>query len=345
MDQENQQKDKDADCNAKPEVHTRRASHKENQNQDWESWGKGLIQQLAVESFKEQRRARRWKIFFRLILVVYIGIFLIMFPSCSQTEHEDLLLNKNSSHTAIIDIQGVIAEGMEASADRIIPALREAFENKNSVAIVLKINSPGGSPVQSGYVYDEIIRLKHQYPDKKIYSLITEQCTSGAYYIASATDMIYANRASLVGSIGVRMGGFGYTEAMKKIGVERRVIASGENKLFMDPYSEHTEEAESHAQKLVQEIHQQFVESVKKGRGVRLKETPSLFSGLVWTGTDSVELGLIDGLADIRRLCEEVIRQPARADYTRRGNWLEQMVGQLAIISQASIKWGGSALD
>lgn len=298
---------------------------------EWERWGRQLTQDMIERSLKDQRRSSVLRWIVRGVLLVYLGVVLILMSTCNGMGTHPDVLSKNSTHVAVIEIRGEISEGGPVDAEWVIPSLREAFKNKNSRAIVLSINSPGGSPVQSSYIYDEIIRLRQQYPDKKVYAVITEQCASGGYYIAAAANEIYANRASLIGSIGVRMGGFSYVDVMKKLGIERRVITSADQKLFMDPYSPQTRDSRTHAQHLVDEIHQQFVDAVKRGRGSRLSDSPLLFSGLIWTGPESIELGLIDGLGDIYYVTETVLGVPERVKYSPPRGWLDELMDQISL--------------
>ncbi|MBK9130732.1 MAG: signal peptide peptidase SppA [Gammaproteobacteria bacterium] len=276
-----------------------------------ETWARGVLEKLVQSTLKEQRSARRWGIFFKLAFLGYLLLILYTYWP-GQFVDENLA----GRHTALIDIDGVIADDRDASADYIIDSLREAFENKNAAAIVLRINSPGGSPVQAGYINDEIARLRVQHPDKKVYAVITDICASGGYYIAAGADEIYADKASIVGSIGVLMDGFGFVNTLDKLGVERRLITAGDHKGFLDPFSPLKPDDEQHIRAMLAEIHQQFIDTVKKGRGNRLKDDPSLFSGLVWTGEDSLKLGLIDGLGSTSYVAREVIGAEEIVDYT-----------------------------
>lgn len=276
-----------------------------------EAWARGVLEKLVQSTLKEQRSARRWGIFFKLAFLGYLLLILYTYWP-GQFVDESLA----GRHTALINIDGVIADDRDASADYIIESLREAFENRNAAAIVLRINSPGGSPVQAGYINDEIARLRGKHSDKKVYAVITDICASGGYYIAAGADEIYADKASIVGSIGVLMDGFGFVNTLDKLGVERRLITAGEHKGFMDPFSPLNPDDEQHIRSMLTEIHQQFIDTVKKGRGDRLKDDPSLFSGLVWTGEDSLKLGLIDGLGSTSYVAREVIGAEDIVDYT-----------------------------
>lgn len=288
------------------------------------TWERKLIERLALESVAEQRRRRRWSIFFRLIGFAYLGMLafaLIDWSSLfSQAEHR--------KHTALVEMTGVIAPNGEVSAERIISSLQSAFDDGNTQGVILKINSPGGSPVQSGIINDEIHRLRAMYPDKPIYAVVEDICASGGYYVAVATDRIYVDKASIVGSIGVLMDGFGFTGLMDKVGVERRLLTAGENKGFLDPFSPQDERQKEHARELLGDVHQQFIDVVRKGRGDRLKESPDLFSGLMPTGSRSIELGLADDLGSVEYVAREVVKAGDIVDFTQRQNIAERFAKQ-----------------
>ncbi len=277
-------------------------------------WERKLVENLATDALKEQRRRRRWGIFFKLIGVTYFGALIWLMWSGRNLDGTI----DGSPHTAVIEIEGVIAANGQASAERINAALREAFKNKGAKAIVLKINSPGGSPVQAGQIYDEIKRLRALNKDTPVYAVVEELCASGGYYVASAADKIYVDKASLVGSIGVIMDSFGFTGAMEKVGVERRALTAGENKAFLDPFQPAVPAQVEYAKSMLSEIHNQFIDAVRKGRGKRLHETPEMFSGLVWTGAKSVELGLTDAIGDVRSVARDVVKAETLRDYTER---------------------------
>jgi len=283
-----------------------------NMNEHEPDWEKKIITKLAESSLHEQKRARRWSIFFKLLTFGYLITLLVLFSD------SDMAANKlTSKHTALIDLSGLIAEGEKASSDNIVTALRDAFEDKNNVGVILRINSPGGTPVQAGYIYDEIIRLREKYPDTPLYAVISDMCASGGYYVAAAADKIYADKASIVGSIGVRMDNFGFVEAMKKLGVERRTLTAGKNKALLDHFMPVDEEVNKHMSAMLHSIHQQFIGAVKKGRGDRLKEdVEGLFSGLIWTGEQSLEIGLIDELASSGYVAREVIGEEEIVNFT-----------------------------
>ncbi len=276
------------------------------------SWERKIVTQLAESSLKEQRRSRRWGIFFKLLTFIYIGAIVFIFGDATLSE-----IKLDEKHTALVELNGVIADDKEASADTIVTALRDAFENENSAGVILRINSPGGSPVQSGYIYDEILRLREEYPDTPLYAVITDICASGGYYIAAAADKIYADKASIVGSIGVRMDNFGFVDAMNKLGVERRTLTAGKNKALLDPFLPIDEKTTAHMQVMLSEIHQQFIEAVKEGRGDRLDNSvEGLFSGLIWTGEAAVNIGLVDELASSSHVAREVIGEETIVNYT-----------------------------
>jgi protease-4 len=288
---------------------------------DNDNWERNVIEKLALAAIKEQRRARQWGVLFKLLTLAFL--FLVFFAAMGWFKVKDGLVSNR--HTAMVDIHGVIALDARASAENVIAGLRAAFEDKSTQGVILRINSPGGSPVQAGQINDEILRLKAKYPKIPLYAVVEEICASGAYYIASAADRIYVDKASLVGSIGVLMDGFGFTEAMNKVGVERRLLKAGENKGFLDSFSPMTAKQKEYAQQILDEIHQQFIGVVKKGRGTRLKETPELFSGLVWNGQKSIEMGLADSLGSVDYVAREIIKATDIVDFTQEENFGERL--------------------
>jgi protease-4 len=284
------------------------------------SWERSTLEKLAFASLHEQRLARRWRNGVRL---AWLGFFIaLMMVGLNQTGNSQ---NVSTSHTAVVEIKGEIASGSEASSELIVAALRAAFEDVGAQAVVLLINSPGGSPVQAGIINDEIRRLKLLHK-KPVYSVVEESCASAAYYIAVAADQIFVDKASVVGSIGVLMDGFGFTGLMDKLGIERRLMTAGENKGFLDPFSPQTEKQREYAQAMLDQIHQQFIDVVKTGRGNRLKETPQTFSGLFWSGQQAIELGLADHLGSLDFVAREVVKAEEIIDYTRRDNVAERLV-------------------
>jgi protease-4 len=286
---------------------------------DGSNWERGVIEKLALEALREQRRARRWGIFFKALTFAYLTFLLILFLDLRQG---DAFAGK---HTALVDVEGVIDAKGGASADNVNSALLRAFKDKNTQGVILRVNSPGGSPVQAGLIYDEIRRLRELYPSIPMYAVVEDVCASGGYYIAAAADRIYVDKASLIGSIGVLMDQFGFVDSMEKLGVERRVLSAGENKAFLDPFSPLEPRHVEHAKALLGEIHQQFIEVVRKGRGKRLKESPELFSGLIWSGAKSVELGLTDALGSVDYVAREVIKAEQVVDYTQKDNLAERL--------------------
>lgn len=279
-----------------------------------------MLEKIAFEGLKEQRARRRWGIFFRLLGFVYAGILIWSLMGWSDTGAVD-----GGRHTALIQMNGVIQAKGEADADSVVGALQSAFDDKNTAAVILRINSPGGSPVQAGVIYDEIRRLRAKYPEVKLHVVVEDVCASGGYYVAAAADSIYVDKASIVGSIGVLMDGFGFTEAMQKLGVERRLLTAGENKGFLDPFSPLEGTQKAFAQEMLGEIHAQFIDAVRKGRGKRLKETPDMFSGLMWTGAKSVQLGLADGFGTVESVARDVVKVENIRDYTVKQNFAERL--------------------
>ena len=281
-----------------------------------------LVNRIAREFLAEQRRARRWNIAFRVFFALIVSIFLAVYL-IGKTDISPATL-KTGKHTALIDIQGIIAPGEQARADYVTASLRAAYEDGNTAGIIIRINSPGGSPVQAGHVNDEINRLKNEYPDIPVFAVIGDLCASGGYYIAVAADRIYADKASLVGSIGVKSAGFGFVDALNKLGIERRIYHAGEHKAFLDPFSPQRGEDLEHLEQLLNDIYQQFVETVRKGRGERLSNDERIFSGLVWTGEQSIELGLVDELGNTDYVAREVIGAEDIVDFTYQDTLLDQ---------------------
>ena len=286
-----------------------------------EQWASRVLEQLATEGLREQRRTRRWGIFFKLVglALVFVILFGVM-GSWNATQRVCL-----DQCTALIELEGEIASSGRASADNMITGLQAAFKNKGTKGVVLKVNSPGGSPVQAGQINDEIRRLRAQYPDTPLYAVVDEICASGGYYVAVAADRIFVDKASLIGSIGVVIDGFGFVGAMDKLGIERRVLTAGENKAFLDPFSPLSPKQQQYASQMLGEIHQQFIAAVRQGRGARLKESPEIFSGLVWNGTRSVELGLADALGSVGYVAREIIKAEEIVDFTPQENIAERV--------------------
>ncbi|MDQ2696593.1 MAG: S49 family peptidase [Pseudomonadota bacterium] len=287
-----------------------------------EGWAQDLIARVAFANLLEQRRARRWGLFFKFLIFVYLFTLLVLyFPGDWDKK---AVIGKR--HTALVSVEGLIAPDAEASAENVIEGLRAAVEDGNTAGVVLHINSPGGSPVQAGEIYDEILRLRKDHPDTPIYAVVADICASGGYYVAAAADRIFANRASIVGSIGVRADSFGFVEAMDKLGIERRLYTAGEHKAFLDPFTPPQPEDVRHLQGMLADIHGQFIAAVRSGRGERLRESPELYSGLIWTGEKSLGLGLVDELGSVRHVAEEVIGAREVVDYTRRPRFFEEFL-------------------
>lgn len=276
------------------------------------NWERAVLEKLALAALKEQRAARQWSIFFRLIFLG--GIMLLIAVAMGWLEGTDGI--PSGKHTAVVELTGVIEADGRASAENVIAGLQAAFKDKDTQGVIVRINSPGGSPVQAGQINDEMRRLKGKYPNTPLYAVVEDICASGGYYVAVAADRIYVDKASMVGSIGVIMDSFGFVETLQKLGVERRVITAGENKAFLDPFSPLSETHKQYAQQMLDEIHKQFIEVVKAGRGVRLKQAPELFSGLVWNGSKSIEMGLTDALGSVDTVARDVIKAEELVDYT-----------------------------
>ncbi len=286
------------------------------------AWERSFIEKWMHDSLAEQRAARRWKYGMRLAwLLFFAGLIWLGMDRSGSMHNTDV----SRPHTAVVEIKGEIASGADASAEAVITSMRSAFEDEGALAVVLLINSPGGSPVQAGIMNDEIRRLKALHK-KPVYVVVEETCASAAYYIAVAADQIFVDKASIVGSIGVLMDGFGFTGLMEKLGVERRLMTAGQNKGFLDPFSPQTEKQKEFAQSMLNQIHQQFIGAVKDGRGDRLQETPETFSGLFWTGDQAVKMGLADHLGNLDYVAREVVKAPEIIDYTRRENVAERLV-------------------
>lgn len=297
-------------------------------------WERELLEKLASASIKEQRRSRRWGIFFKLLTFAYLITLLVLWAPGLIPEDA---MKAVGEHTAVVDVRGVIADDSEASADNVIAGLRSAFKDDKTKGVILRINSPGGSPVQSGYINDEIQRLKKKYPDIPIYAVITDIGASGGYYVAVAADKIYVDKASIVGSIGVIMGAFGFDKTMEKLGIERRLMTAGEHKAIMDPFSPVKPEEAEHIQGMLDQIHQQFIQAVKEGRGDRLKGGDKIFSGLFWSGEQSVNLGLADGIGSSSYVARELIGAEKLVDFTPPEGLIERLAKRIGAGAAAFI--------
>ncbi|WP_092389610.1 signal peptide peptidase SppA [Halopseudomonas salegens] len=292
--------------------------------EDAKAWT--LLENTLQASLQEQRRTRRWGIFFKSLTFLYLFVAIMLF---SPLGNMDAASTSTGPHTAVIEVRGLIADQQEASADNLITSLRRAFDDENTRGIVMRINSPGGSPVQSGYIYDEIRRLRKEHPDTPVYAVITDLGASGAYYIAAAADEIYADRSSLVGSIGVTAAGFGFVGTLDKLGIERRTYTSGEHKAFLDPFQPERQDERQFWENVLENTHQQFIDRVKEGRGDRLADNEDLFTGLIWNGEQALELGLVDGLGSTSMVARDVIGVENTTDFTYRESPFERFTRQL----------------
>jgi len=304
------------------------------------NWERQTIEKLAFSAIKEQRRSRMWGILFKSLTFIYL--FALLFIAMDWVGSSSAA---KVDHTALIDIQGVIGSGQEVSADSVVSSLQAAFENKRTKGLILRINSPGGSPVQSGIINDEIKRLRKLHPEVPVYAVVEDVCASGGYYIAAAADKIYVDKASIIGSIGVLMDGFGFTGTMEKLGVERRLLTAGENKAILDPFSPPNEKHQEFAQAMLDEVHQQFIDIVREGRGDRLKETSETFSGLFWSGETSIKMGLADELGSSEYVAREVIKQEKIVDFTVREDFASRFAKRLGASLANQVSIGGFRLQ
>ncbi len=309
--------------NLNPQVH-----HKSTENKAWQQ---SVLEKLASSALREQTIARRWNIFFKALFFIYL--FVLLFYGFGLIGHNK---TATGNHTALIDINGVIEAGGEVNADSVISSLQEAYDNVGTKGIIFRINSPGGSPVQAGIINDEIRRQKKLHPSIPVYAVVEDICASGGYYIAVATDKIYVDKGSIIGSIGVLMDGYGFTEVMKKVGVERRLMTAGENKAMLDPFSPVNPKHQEFAQTMLNEIHEQFKAVVRQGRGARLKETPEVFSGLFWSGEQGIKLGLADALGSADYVAREIIKEENMVDFTYQDDFASRIAKRIgASISQS----------
>jgi len=286
-----------------------------------QQWERSVLERVALASVVEQRRSRRWGIFFKLSFLLYI----IVVGGVALSPMSANKLHTLGSHTAVVDITGIIMSGAEANAEDIIKSMNNAVSDPNTKGLILRFNSPGGSPVQSSYVYQAVKDIKGNNPSLPIYAVVEDLCASGGYYIAAAADKIFVNQSSIVGSIGVVMNGFGFTDAMGRLGIERRLYTAGSHKGFLDPFSKVDKAERRHVQTMLDDIHHEFIDAVKQGRGDRLKETPDLFSGLVWAGSESVRLGLTDGIGDVRSVAKNEIGEEKLVDFTVQKPFFEKL--------------------
>lgn len=301
------------------------------EDQDWQ---RKLVERLASDALIERRRTRRWGIFFKLLTFAYLG--LLLYLVLPQDWSEKAMGAKE--HTALVELKGVIAPGEKASADKVVSGLRKAFEDDNTKAVILRINSPGGSPVQSSDIHKEVIRLRAKYPDTPLYAVVSDVCASGGYYVASAADKIYVNESSIVGSIGVMMNGFGFVDALQELGVERRLLTAGEHKGILDPFSPVDEFETRHARELLDGLHRTFIEAVKSGRGDRLKAADDeLFNGLFWSGEESIRLGLADEIGNASYVAREVVGAEDLVSFTAKDDPLERLADRLGAAAGVAI--------
>jgi protease IV len=290
-----------------------------------QNWERNVLENVLLASIAEQRKARRWGIFFKSLIFAYLFmIFIVVVEPFSPTS-----IAKGKVHTAVVNVIGTISEGSDSDADQIIKGLRAAAEDKGTKGIILHMNTPGGTPVQAAYVYDEIKRIKRQKPDLPIYAVVSDMCASGGYYIAAAADKIFVSQASLIGSIGVIMNGFGFVDAMNKLGIERRLLIAGTHKAILDPFSPVSSEEKAHVQTLLNRVHRQFIEAVRQGRGKRLRDDPDIFSGLVWTGGESIELGLADAIGSTDSVARDIIGAEEIVDFTQEEGVIDRLAGRL----------------
>jgi protease-4 len=297
-----------------------------------DNWQQKTIEKLALSGLDEQKKTRRWGIFFKSLTFIYLfGTLFAIMGWLGEGK------SNSSAHTAIIDLNGVIEAGGEVNSDSVITSLKDAYESSGTKGIILRINSPGGSPVQAGIINDEIRRQKALHPKIPVYAVVEDICASGGYYIAVAADKIYVDKASIIGSIGVLMDGYGFTEVMKKVGVERRLMTAGENKAMLDPFSPVNPKHQALAQAMLNEVHEQFKSVVRQGRGARLKETPEVFSGLFWSGEQGIKLGLADALGSADFVAREVIKQDEIVDYTYQETVVDRFAKRLGASMAKSI--------
>lgn len=297
----------------------------ENRNEDWE---KQVLEKLVLSSLQEQRRARHWSVFFKSLAFIYL--FALLFFGLGWFGDNDMSIA--GKHTALVELRGVISPDSVSSADNINAGLQHAFKDEKTRGVILRINSPGGSPVQAGYINDEIRRLRAEYPQIPLYAVVEDICASGGYYVAVAADKIFVDKASVVGSIGVLMNGFGFTDAMEKLGIERRLITAGKNKGFLDPFSPPNPEQEKYAREMLSDVHQQFIQVVQQGRGKRLRDTPEIFSGIVWTGQKSIDLGLADAIGSAEYVAREIIKAENIVDFTTREGFAERFARRFGAV-------------
>jgi protease-4 len=315
------------------------SSKKEENNSGATNDYEKMVRNLAFSALNEQRRSRRWRIFFVFLFFAYLTppLYLLL-ESSSARGSGGSASSGNGKHTALVSLEGVISAGAKAGASNIVAGLEAAFKNADTAAVILEINSPGGSPVQSAYIYDEIIRLREAHPSIPIYTVVSDMAASGGYFVASATDDIYVNRSSLVGSIGVRMDNFGFVELMKKIGVERRLLTAGENKGLFDPFLPESPAQKNHLQEMLNEVHRHFITAVKDGRGDRLADQEGLFSGLIWTGEKAVKLGLADAYGTTKSVARDIVKAEKVVDFTPKSEFFDRIAERIGTAASQQIQ-------
>lgn len=293
-----------------------------------DNWERETIKQLALAQITEQRRARRWGIFFKFLGFMYLFAILMLIKF--DWESDDLT-GETKKHTAVIDVKGLIASNTEASAEKIIKALKTAFKDEKTAGVIVRINSPGGSPVQANYIYQEMQRLRKEHPKIPLYAVITDLCASGGYYIAVGAEKIFVDKSSLIGSIGVVMSSFGFVNTLEKLGIERRLLTAGENKGFLDPFSPQKEEEVNHVKTLLKQLHDNFINVVKEGRGDRLQlSNEKLFSGFIWAGEEAIKLGLVDDISTTQQVAKDLIKAEKLVNFTPRRDILERMAERMS---------------
>lgn len=298
--------------------------------------GQTVVDRLVFAALREQTRARRWRVFYMLFFIVYITVVTTVLISGKDEGHGVAGKADGDKHTAVVKLSGVIASGEAGGSENMIAGLKKAFEHEDTAGVVLEINSPGGSPVQSAYIYDEIMRLKQEHAAIPLYAVVTDIAASGGYFVAAAADRIYVNKSSLVGSIGVRLDAFGFVELMKKLGVERRLLTAGENKALFDPFLPEQIEQKAHLQSMLNQVHGHFIDAVKQGRGDRLDENKDLFSGLIWSGEQSVQLGLADAYGTTRSVARELDAEQI-VNFTPETDLLERIADRIGSSAGRSI--------
>ena len=290
-----------------------------------EHWERDVLEKLVMSTVTEQRKARRWNILFKSLFLIYLVAVLVI----TVNPFSEQSLSGSNTHTAVIDITGILLDDGQINADQIIKGLRNAVADEGTRGIILRMNTPGGSPVQAWYVYDEIRRIKKENPDLPLFTVVSDTCASGGYFIAAATDKIFVSKSSIIGSIGVVMNGFGFVETMKKFGVERRLMIAGKNKGLFDAFSPLKKPEQKHLQTMLDDIHQQFIDAVREGRGDRLVDDPSLFSGLVWTGQQGIKMGLADGIGTPSSVAKEIIGEANLVNFTPQHSFLDRFTSKI----------------